>query len=302
MDKLIDLIKEKNNPTVVGLDPRLSYIPNEIRQKAIDRYSNTLKGVSYAFYLYNKEIIDIAKDIVPAVKLQAACYELYGAHGVYALEKTVEYAKSKGLYTIVDGKRNDIGSSMECYLNGYMGKTPLFEGYKKSPFDCDALTINGYMGSDCIKPFKDILKEGKDVFVLVKTSNPSSKDLQDKKLESKDSVFKEMAKLTKEWGEDLMEKYGYSRVGAVVGATFPKELKEIRKQFKEIFFLLPGYGVQGGGAKDIKPAFEYGVGGIINNSRAILCSWQKEDKLNYKDAIYKAITDMKEDILKEIKL
>ncbi len=216
-------------------------------------------------------------DIVPAVKPQAAYYEMYGAAGMKALYKTQEYARSKGMYVITDGKRNDIGTTMEAYATAHLGKVKV-GSQEFEPFIGDALTVNGYLGSDGIKPLLKVCNENdKGIFVLVKTSNPSSGELQDKALDGADSVYRFMGDMCEEWGKELTGKYGYSGVGAVVGATYPEQINELRKALPHTFFLIPGYGAQGASAKDISAAFdEKGLGGIVNSSRGIMCAYQKQ--------------------------
>ena len=217
-------------------------------------------------------------DIVPAIKPQAAYYEMYGWQGVKALCDTIAYAKSKGMFVITDGKRNDIGTTMEAYATAHLGTTDV-SGEQIDAFGADALTVNGYLGTDGIKPLASICSEkDKGIFVLVKTSNPSSGELQDMKLDTDETVYEHMGRMCESWGEELMGKYGYSAVGAVVGATYPEQLKEMRAKLPHTFFLVPGYGAQGGGAEDVKNAFdENGLGAIINSSRGIMCAWKKQN-------------------------
>lgn len=274
LDRLIRAIEEKNNPTVAGLDPKLQFIPGFIKGKSFDKYGNTLEGAADAVLTFNKGLIDELCDIVPAVKPQCAYYEMYGWQGVQALYETIKYAKSKGLFVITDGKRNDIGATMEAYAAAHLGKTEV-NGELIESFPADALTVNGYLGSDGIKPLLGICKdEDKGIFVLVKTSNPSSGELQDKLIESK-TIYREMGDMCEGWGKDSRGEYGYSAVGAVVGATYPEQLTELRQVLPHTFFLVPGYGAQGGGAKDIIGAFDQkGRGAVINSSRAIMCAYK----------------------------
>lgn len=278
MDRLIYKINKFMNPTVVGLDPKLSYIPDYIKKESLGSFGNTFKAAADCILKFNMQIIDAICDIVPAVKPQMAYYELYGYEGVCALHKTIAYAKSKGMYVIVDGKRNDIGTTMEAYSRAYLGKTELFNGKQYSAFDADSLTVNGYLGSDGIRPLlNDCLEYDKTIFVLVKTSNPSSGELQDRQIKDDELIYEHMGNMCEKWGKDTLGEYGYSKVGAVVGATYPAQLKKLRKQFPHTFFLVPGYGAQGGSADDVAPAFKDGLGAIINSSRAVLCAWQKND-------------------------
>lgn len=276
-DRLIEGIAEKQNPTVAGLDPKLAYIPDFIKEEAYAKYGKTLNGAAYAILQFNTALIDALCDIVPAVKPQAAYYEMYGWQGVKTLCYTIEYAKSKGMFVITDGKRNDIGATMEAYATAHLGTTDV-EGEAIEAFGTDALTVNGYLGSDGIMPLLKICSEkDKGIFVLVKTSNPSSGELQDKKLDDGSTIYAAMGKMCEGWGEQLVGKYGYSCVGSVVGATYTEQLDELRKALPHTFFLVPGYGAQGGGAKDVAPAFDKnGLGAVINSSRGIMCAWQKE--------------------------
>lgn len=277
MDKLLEKIMERQNPTVAGLDPRLEYIPGYIREDAFAACDTAFGAAAQAIWQYNKGLIDALADIVPAVKPQSAYYEMYGWAGMRAMAQTVAYAQEKGMYVILDGKRNDIGPTMDAYATAFLGETEL-NGAMLPAFGADALTVNGYLGSDGIRPLLKVCKGGgKGIFVLVKTSNPSSGELQDLVLEGGGTVYDKMMQMCTQWGEELPGKYGYTGVGAVVGATYPRQLTELRKAYPDVFFLVPGYGAQGGGAADIAGAFdENGLGGIVNSSRAILCAWQKE--------------------------
>ena len=276
-DRLIENIVKMQNPTVAGLDPKLDYVPESIKTKCFEKYGKTLEGAAAALFEFNKALIDALYDIVPAVKPQAAYYEMYGWQGVKALSDTIAYAKSKGMFVITDGKRNDIGTTMEAYATAHLGHTDV-AGERIDAFGADALTVNGYHGTDGIKPLAKICdSDDKGIFVLVKTSNPSSGELQDMKLETNESVYEHMGKMCEGWGEDLMGKHGYSAVGAVVGATYPEQLGEMRAKLPHTFFLVPGYGAQGGGADDVKNALdENGLGAIINSSRGIMCAWKKQ--------------------------
>ena len=240
MDKLIKKIKETNNPTVMGLDPRYDMIPECIRKK----YSSDVEGACRAIVEFNKGLIDSVCDIVPAVKPQIAFYEMFGVEGLKAFAETAKYAKEKGMIVIADIKRGDIGSTAEGYSNAFIGKTPI-GNEKVAIYDVDFITVNPYLGIDGVKPFIDDCKEyGKGIFILVKTSNKSSGELQDLKLEDGRSVYEKVAELVSSWGEDLVGEYGYSSVGAVVGATYPKQLEELRKFAPHTFFLIPGFGAQ----------------------------------------------------------
>ena len=277
MDKLIEKIVEKQNPTVAGLDPKLSYIPEYMREESYNKYGKTLEGAADALLSFNKGLIDALCDIVPAVKPQAAYYEMYGWQGVKALTETIAYARGKGMFVITDGKRNDIGATMQAYAAAHLGFTQV-EDVTCEPFGADALTVNGYLGTDGIQPLVEVCqKEDKGIFVLVKTSNPSSGELQDRPLADGETVYRAMGAMCEAWGEKLPGKYGYSGVGAVVGATYPAQLGELRAALPHTFFLMPGYGAQGGAADDVAPGFDQnGLGAIVNSSRGIMCAWQKE--------------------------
>ena len=276
-DRLIENIIEKQNPTVAGLDPKLDYVPASVKDACFAQYGKTLEGAAAALLAFNKAIIDQICDIVPAIKPQAAYYEMYGWQGVRALAETIAYAQQKGMFVMTDGKRNDIGTTMEAYAAAHLGTTDV-AGEAIDAFGADALTVNGYLGTDGIQPLVKICQEkDKGIFVLVKTSNPSSGELQDLKLTNGASVYEQMGRMCESWGEELMGKYGYSAVGAVVGATYPGQLAEMREKAPHTFFLVPGYGAQGGGAQDAKNAFDKnGLGAIINSSRGIMCAWKKQ--------------------------
>lgn len=283
-DRLIENIVKMQNPTVAGLDPKLDYVPASIKEKCFEKYGKTLEGASAALLEFNKALIDSLCDIVPAIKPQAAYYEMYGWQGVKALSETIAYAKSKGMFVMTDGKRNDIGTTMEAYAAAHIGTTSV-DGEMIEAFGADALTVNGYLGTDGIKPLAKICDEmDKGIFVLVKTSNPSSGELQDMKLDTDETVYEHMGKMCEEWGGSLMGKYGYSAVGAVVGATYPHQLAEMREKLPHTFFLVPGYGAQGGGAEDVKNAFDKnGLGAVINSSRGIMCAWKKQNGMTEDD-------------------
>ncbi len=302
-DRLIKAIEEKQNPTVAGLDPKLQFIPEYIKQASFEKYGNTLEGAADALLTFNKGLIDALYDIVPAVKPQCAYYEMYGWQGMRALAETIAYAKSKGLFVMTDGKRNDIGTTMTAYATAHLGKTDI-NGEMVPAFDGDALTVNGYLGSDGVNPLLDICKaDDKGIFVLVKTSNPSSGELQDRLLDGA-PVYEAMGKMCEGWGEDNRGEFGYSAVGAVVGATYPEQLAHLRKALPHTFFLVPGYGAQGGGAKDVAGAFdENGRGAIINSSRGIMCAYQKGDydETEYALAARNEAIRMREDIMGALK-
>ena len=302
-DRLIENIIEKQNPTVAGLDPKLDYVPASIKDACFAQYGKTLEGAAAALLAFNKAIIDQICDIVPAIKPQAAYYEMYGWQGVRALAETIAYAQQKGMFVMTDGKRNDIGTTMEAYATAHLGTTDV-AGEAIDAFGADALTVNGYLGTDGIQPLVKICQEkDKGIFVLVKTSNPSSGELQDLKLTNGASVYEQMGRMCESWGEELMGKYGYSAVGAVVGATYPEQLKEMREKAPHTFFLVPGYGAQGGGAQDAKNAFDKnGLGAIINSSRGIMCAWKKQGftEEDFAEAARTEALRMKDDILSTI--
>ncbi|HCR73319.1 MAG TPA: orotidine-5'-phosphate decarboxylase, partial [Ruminococcus sp.] len=259
-DRLIDKIIQMKNPAVAGLDPKLEYVPDFIKSKYFLQDGETLKAAAKAIFKFNQAIIDEIYDIVPAIKPQAAYYEMYGYFGMKTLEKTIKYAKLKGMYVITDGKRNDIGATMEAYTTAHLGAVKVGDN-EIEPFGADALTVNGYLGTDGISPLLKICEEkDKGIFVLVKTSNKSSGELQDR-LMGDVPLYRVMGDMCENWGSSQIGKYGYSSVGAVVGATYPQQLSELRNELKHTMFLVPGYGAQGGGAEGIAGAFdENGLG------------------------------------------
>lgn len=277
IDNLIEKIKQTNNPTVIGLDTRYEMLPKCVT----DKYPKTLEGVAEAIIEFNKELIDNTYDIIPAAKVQIAFYEMYGILGIKAFKETCQYAKEKGMVVIADIKRGDIGSTATGYSNAFLGRTPIGEK-EEAIYDVDFVTVNGYMGTDCVKPFvEDCKKYDKGIFILVKTSNPSSGELQDLKLQNGQEVYVQMSELVEKWGEDLRGKYGYSSIAAVVGATYPEQLSQIREIAPHTYFLIPGYGAQGGKASDIALGFDKnGLGGIVNASRSLMCAYKSD---NWKD-------------------
>ena len=299
IDTLIQKIREKDNPTVVGLDTSFDYLPDEMRAGVSDA-----KGAAAAVFAFNKKLVDAVADVVPAVKVQIAYYEMYGVDGMRAFADTLSYAKEKGLAVITDAKRNDIGATAECYAKAYLGETQTGSGALRA-FDSDFLTVNGYLGSDGIKPFLGKAPNGeKGIFVLVKTSNKSSGELQDLKLENGKTVYEYMGALVEEWGRELVGESGYSCVGAVVGATHPAQAEILRREMPHTFFLIPGYGAQGGTAQDLKVCFKAdGTGGIVNSSRGILCAYRQEKYkgMPFDEAARQACLDMKTDLNAAIK-
>jgi orotidine-5'-phosphate decarboxylase len=299
MKQLLLKIQEMENPTVVGLDPVLSYIPKYILKKHKREYGNTFKAAAMAIYEYNCGLIDELSDIVPAIKPQSAYYEMYGIEGIKAYYDTMTYAKRRGMYVIADGKRNDIGATSEAYATAYLGETDLFGDYTRA-FMPDYLTVNPYLGTDGILPFVKKCEEfDKGIFVLVKTSNPSSGEIQDL-IADGEEIYVKVAKLVNKWGESTINDLGYSSVGAVVGATYPEQSKKLREIMPNTIFLVPGYGAQGGKAEDIKHLFDQdGLGAIVNSSRAIMTAYQKEGAREEDFAKYAVIEAlrMKEDLL-----
>lgn len=298
----IDVLQEKicklKNPTVAGLDPKPEYIPPHILNACFDEYGKTPKAMATAFETFCKGLIDALAPIVPAVKPQAAFFEVLGHDGMEALEHVVAYAREKGLYVIMDAKRGDIGTTAEAYAQAYLGSVDI-GGEHYAPYDCDAITVNGYLGSDGIKPFTAYCKEaGKSIFLLVKTSNKSSMEVQD--LVAGDRVmYTVMADLAMRLSTDLFGKNGYSNIAAVVGATHPQVMKDLRAKYPQMFFLVPGYGAQGGTAKDVQYAFDQlGRGAIVNASRSIMCAWQKAgtDGTDFGEKAVEAAIKMKNDI------
>lgn len=274
-DELIEKVKKLNNPTVAGLDPKLEYVPATIMERSFKEAGDGFEGAAEAILQFNKKLINALYDIVPAVKPQLAYYEMYGTAGVKAFENTCSYAKSKGMLVIADGKRNDIGTTAEAYSAAFLGKTKL-GGVEGTAYGADALTVNPYLGYDGIKPFvDDCTKYGKGIFILVKTSNKSSGQLQDLLTQDGRAIYEKVAELVDSWGEGIIGRYGYSSIGAVVGATYPEQAKILRSIMKKAYILVPGYGAQGGTARDVTHSFnEDGLGAIVNASRSIMCAWK----------------------------
>ena len=302
INQLISKIKETNAPIVVGLDPMLKYVPEYIRQQAYAEYGETLEGAAEAIWQYNKGIVDAVYDLIPAVKPQVAMYEQFGIPGMIAFKRTVDYCKEKGLVVIGDIKRGDIGSTSEAYAVGHLGKVRI--GDKSyAGFDEDFVTVNPYLGSDGVKPFTSICAgEKKGIFVLVKTSNPSSGEFQDRLIDGK-PLYELVGEKVRDWGAECMPESGdYSYVGVVLGATYPEQGKLLRKVMPHTFILVPGYGAQGGKGSDLVHFFhEDGLGAIINSSRGIIAAYQQEKyagygEKGYADAARAAVIDMREDI------
>ena len=279
-DKLIDGIIAMQNPTCVGLDTLFDYLPDEMRAGA-----KTFDDVAERVLEFNKKIIDSVYDIVPSVKVQIAYYEMYGVAGMRAYYETLKYAAEKGLVVIADAKRNDIGSTASCYAKAFLGETQVNDELIKA-FPSDYVTVNGYLGSDGIVPFvEQCEKHDKGIFVLVKTSNPSGAEIQNMVLDNGMPMYEYVGGLVEKWGESTIGQYGYSAVGAVVGATHPTEAARLRAVLPHTFFLIPGYGAQGGNAEMLKSCFgANGLGGVVNNSRGILCAYKKNGGTYYQAA------------------
>ena len=302
INQLIDKIVKTNAPIVVGLDPMLSYVPEYIKKAAFEAFGETPKGAAEAIWQYNKAIVDATYDLIPAVKPQIAMYEQFGIEGVMAFQKTVDYCHEKGLVVIGDVKRGDIGSTSAAYATGHLGKVAI--GTKTySTFSEDFATVNPYLGTDGIKPFVDVCREEKKgIFILVKTSNPSSGEFQDRIIDGR-PLYEWVGEKVAEWGADCMGN-SYSYVGAVVGATYPEQGKILRKIMPKTFILVPGYGAQGGKGKDLAYFFnEDGLGAIVNSSRGIIAAYKQEQYIekgitpeNFADASRLAVQDMIADI------
>lgn len=300
INQLVKQIKEKNAPIVVGLDPMLSYVPESMVAKAIEQHGETLDAAAEAIWQFNKAIVDETYDLIPAVKPQIAMYEQFGVPGLAAFAKTVSYCKEKGLTVIGDIKRGDIGSTSTAYAIGHVGKVQVGSKQLRG-FEEDFVTVNPYLGTDGVKPFVDVCKEEKKgIFVLVKTSNPSSGEFQDQLIDGR-PLYEYVGEKVNEWGSDCMgDEYSY--VGAVVGATYPKMGEILRKIMPKAYILVPGYGAQGGKASDLAPYFnEDGLGAIVNSSRGIICAYKQDKYAKYGEADFakasrQAVIDMREDI------
>lgn len=279
-DKLIDGIIQMQNPTCVGLDTLFDYLPDDMKAGA-----TTFEDVAERVLAFNKTLIDHICDIVPSVKVQIAYYEMYGVAGMKAYYETLKYAAAKGLVVIADAKRNDIGSTASCYAKAFLGETQVNDRALKA-FPSDYVTVNGYLGSDGILPFvEQCEKQDKGIFVLVKTSNPSGAEIQNMILQNGVPMYEYMGGLVEKWGKSTIGNYGYSAVGAVVGATHPTEAARLREVLPHTFFLIPGYGAQGGNAEMLKSCFGGdGLGGVVNNSRGILCAYKKNGGTYYSAA------------------
>ncbi len=302
INKLVEKITKTQAPIVVGLDPMMKFIPAHIKEAAFKEYGETLAGAGEAIWQYNKAIVDATYDLIPAVKPQIAMYEQFGIEGLIAFKKTVDYCKSKDLVIIGDVKRGDIGSTSEAYAVGHLGKVTVGSNQYYG-FDEDFATVNPYLGSDGIKPFVKVCQEeNKGLFILAKTSNPSSGEFQDKLVDGTKPLYEAVAEKIAEWGADHMGTCGYSYIGAVVGATYPEMGKALRKVMPKNYILVPGYGAQGGKGKDLVHFFnEDGLGAIINSSRGIIAAYQQEAYAkfgaeNFAEASRQAVLDMQADI------
>jgi orotidine-5'-phosphate decarboxylase len=301
-DRLNEAIKSKGSPICVGLDPRFNQIPTHITEAAANEFKDPFMAAAAAIIDFNKGIIDAVHDLVPCIKPQIAFYEIYGAPGMQAFKETIDYAQSKGLIVIADVKRNDIGSTAKAYADAYLGMVDVY-GESRAVFDADAITVTPYLGYDGIKPFIENCKEfNKGIFILVKTSNPSSGDLQDLKMDDGNSVYEILGNFVESWGADEIGESGYNFIGAVVGATYPDQAKKLRQIMPNSIFLVPGYGAQGGGAEDVKPCFnDDGFGALISSSRGITFAYENSDEFGEKDydqAARAAVEDMKDDLSK----
>ena len=285
-DALAARIKELDNPTVMGLDPRLEYIPVDIVSKWVREFpDDNDRSAAESIYEFNCGLIDSVCDIVPAVKPQMAYYEMYGIRGIEVFKRTIDYARARGMIVIADAKRNDIGSTATAYAEALIGKTVMTDGREEVKFGADAVTVNGYLGIDGIQPFIDVCKrDGRGIFTLVRTSNPSAGDLQDLMLQDGRTVYQAMADNVNNWGKDLIGDLGFSSVGAVVGATVPEQAVEARKRMPNAFILVPGYGAQGAGPDAAVASFtKDGQGSIVNASRSLMCAWKKREDLKPKE-------------------
>lgn len=303
IDVLQERIRKLKNPVMVGLDPYLPILPPHIVSEAFEEHGQTLRGAAAAYYRFCTELIDRLAGLVPAVKIQSACFEALGADGIEQMQRISKYAKERGCYVLIDSMRGDVGGVAEIYAQAMFGTVPVGET-RHSLYACDALTLNPYLGSDGVKPFLPYCKhDGKNIFLLLKTSNKSSREVQDL-LSGDRVVYTAMADLAMRWSEGLFGKNGYSEIGAVVGATFPQTMKLLREKYDRLFFLVPGYGAQGGTAKNVQFAFDrFGHGAIVTASRSILCAWMKtpeSDGTDFADRAADAVQKMKNDIAKYV--
>ncbi|MDO4620101.1 MAG: orotidine-5'-phosphate decarboxylase [Lachnospiraceae bacterium] len=301
IDQLVAGIRKKQAPIVVGLDPQMSFIPEFILDRAFAEHGETLEGAAAAVLEFNKGIVDAVCDLVPAVKPQVAMYEQFGVPGMQAFKETVDYCHEKGLVVIGDVKRGDIGSTSGAYAAAHLGSVKVGEAVL-TPFGEDACTVNPYLGSDGIRPFLDVCKKnGKGIFILVKTSNPSSGEFQDKLTDGK-PLYELVGKMVESWGSEISGNSGWSEIGAVVGATYPEMGRVLRDVMPKNFILVPGYGAQGGRGRDLVHFFDNdGLGAIVNSSRGIIAAWKKDEYVScgasgYAEAARLAVIDMQKDI------
>lgn len=302
IDVLQEKIRKLKNPVMFGLDPYLPVLPRHITREAFEAHGQTLQAAAEAYYRFCTELLDALADIVPAVKLQSACFEALGAEGICQMQRISKYAHEKGYYVLMDSMRGDVGNVAEIYAQAMFGSVPVGEMSHRL-YECDGLTVNSYLGSDGIKPFLPYCKkDGKNIFLLLKTSNKSSREVQDL-LSGDRVVYTAMADLALRWSDGLYGKNGYSEIGAVVGATFPQTMKLLREKYDRLFFLVPGYGAQGGTAKNVQFAFDrFGHGAVVTASRSIICAWQKtgSDGTDYLEHAKAAALKMKNDIGKYV--
>lgn len=302
IDVLQDRIRKLKSPIMLGLDPYLPILPPHIVKEAFLQYGQTPEGAARAYERFCSELLDALSEAVPAVKLQSACFEALGAEGIAVMQRVSRYAKERGYYVLIDSMRGDVGNVAEIYAQAMFGSVSVGDASCRL-YECDALTVNPYLGSDSIKPFFPYCKQdGKNIFLLLKTSNKSSREVQDL-LSGDRVVYTAMADLAMRWSEGLYGKNGYSQIGAVVGATFPQTLKLLREKYDRLFFLVPGYGAQGGTAKNVSFAFDrFGHGAVISASRSIICAWQSvgTDGTDYTKHAADAALKMKSDIAKYV--
>lgn len=304
-DRLTDRIEALSNPTVMGLDPKIEFVPEEILNRHRKLADDASIASAEAIYEFNVKLIDAVYTIIPAIKPQFAYYEMYGIHGLETLYKTIQYAKSKGMLVIADAKRNDIGTTAEAYAQAIIGKTVLADKSVQSMTGADAVTVNAYLGIDGIKPFIDTARENSNgLFILVRTSNPSAGDFQDLPMEDGKPLYEKVAEKVSEWGSDLIGECGYSSVGAVVGATWPEQAVSLRKLMPNTMILVPGYGAQGGDADSAAVNFaKNGRGAIVNASRSLMCAYKKRSDLKPEDfqkAAYDEAIRMRDDLNRAI--
>ena len=304
-DRLTDKIASLSNPTVMGLDPSIAYIPQELLMQWGSQIEDKEMATAMAIFDFNRMLIDAVCDVIPAVKPQFAYYEMYGVHGMEALRRTISYAKEKGMLVIADAKRNDIGSTADAYAASILGETTLWDQSVQAMYDADAITLNAYLGIDGIQPFLDVAKSsGKGMYILVRTSNASAGDFQDLRMEDGRPFYEKVAQKVDAWGKDLIGDSGYSSVGAVVGATWPAQAAELRKIMPKSLILVPGYGAQGGSAEAAAVNFNAdGRGAIVNASRSLMCAYKKRSDLrpmDFQQATYDEAVRMRDDLCRAI--